>query len=222
MKRAIILLAAVLLIAGIVPLSAEDKEDVTEDKISKTMTVENPYLQFSGYCKIYNDTIYIALTSISSYQAEYLWSDFTLIRQEGFRKVVIYLNNPGGDAFAGTCLTDQIRMLKEAGVLVRMEAYGIVASAAIPVFVSANERIASRNTIFLIHPASLTKWGFFTETLKDLESQSQMIKMLRIRYAKTVAEHSKLTVDEVVEMMSKDTWFSAEQAMEWGMIDELR
>jgi len=218
MKKLTVLLVAIFLAISGVAFGL----DPPKEEISKTMEVANPYLQFSDYCKVHNDTVYISLTSINSYQAEYLWSDFTLIRSEGFANVVIYLNNPGGDAFAGTCLTDQLRILRESGVLITMEAYGIVASAAIPVFMMAHKRIASKNTIFLIHPASLTKWGFFTETLKDLESQSKMIKMLRERYVNVIVDHSSLSAEAVTKMMGKDTWFGAEQAKEWGMVDELR
>ena len=78
-----------------------------------------------------------------------------------------------------------------------------------------------QNTIFLIHPSTITKWGLFSEGLKDLESQATMIKMCRERYAKMVAKYSNLSVEKLIELISEDTWFGTDQALEWGMVDEI-
>jgi len=190
-----------------------------EETIAKSMSISNPYLEFSGACKIDGDRAYITITSIGSYDSVELWRDFKLIKIKGIKEVIIYLNSPGGAAFQGMSITDEMRILKDSGVKITVEGRGLIASAAIPVFLMADHRIATKNTIFLIHPAALSKWGYFTETLNDLQSQAKLITMLQESYAESVSEGSNLSKKKVLEMMKRDHWFTAKEAKEFGFID---
>ena len=193
---------------------------VGEDKIAKSMKIENTGLQFSGFTRINDGTAYISLTSVHSWASESMWYDFKLIGIEGIKKVILYLNNPGGSAFDGFGITDAIRVLKESGVHVSCEASGIVASAAIPILLICDKRVASKHTVFLIHPASIFKM-FSSETLKDIEAQAEMLNLARTKYADIVESRSNLSMKEILEMLDKDSWFDAEKALKWAMIDEI-
>lgn len=190
-------------------------------EISKSMEITNTDLEFSTYTKIHGDKAYITLTSVGSWSAESMWKDFKLIRIKEIKQVVLYLNNPGGSAFDGFGITDQIRLLKNDGITIIAEASGIVASAAIPVFLICNKRIATKNTIFLIHPASIAKL-FSVETLKDIESQAIMFRLSRKKYAEIVVQNSNLLLNKILDLMDKDNWFDVHQAKKWGMVDEIQ
>ncbi len=209
-----------LLIEGVDAVKVEAETE--EDKIHKSMEVHSSELEFSGNCRTYGNKAFLQITSVASYEANCLWSDLKLIRMKGIKEIVIYMNNPGGSAFDGMGMYDQLRLLKNEGVHITAEAYGLIASAAVPVYLVANKRIASRNTTFLIHPSKLWKFGMFEEGLRDLESQSTMLKLCRERYAEAIEENSTLSKKQIIKMMSEDTWFTAEQAKKWGFIDELR
>ena len=198
------------------------KVSTEESQILKSMEVPNEALKLSYYCRINGDIAYLSITSVGSYTTDSLWTDFKIMQLRGIKTLIVYMNNPGGSSFDGAGIYDQLRLLKENGVHITIEGYGIIASAAVPIFLIGDERIASENVTFLVHPASLFKWGMFMETLKDLQSQTKMMEMCRQRYAKIVAKHSKLTKDDVIKMMEEDTWFGAIQAKEWGMVDEIR
>lgn len=188
--------------------------------VQRVMEVGNPALQFSNMTKLHGDTAYITLMDVGPYEAKALWGDMKLIELLGIKKVHIYMNNPGGSAFSGFDMSDRIRILKGKNVHVEIHGSGIIASAAIPMFVSAHKRVVPKNTIFLIHPATLHKW-LASETLKDLDSQREMLNLLRQRYAGIVSDNSNLTGEQVLEMMGKDTWFGADEAKEWGLADEI-
>ena len=191
-----------------------------KDKIARSMEIANPELQFSRSCKIYGDIGYITINSISSYGSEDLWSDFQLIRLKGIKKAVVYLNSPGGEAYQGIAIADEFRLAK-GDIHVTIEGRGLIASAAIPVLLMADKRIVSKNTIFLIHPSKIWKWGSFIEGLDELKSQAKMLEILENRYAQILVDRSNITKEKALEMMSTDTWFLAEQAKEWGMVDEV-
>jgi len=193
-----------------------------KEEIAKSMVISNPYLEFSRACRVNGDQAFITITSISSYDSTELWRDFKLIKIKGIKEVIIYLNSPGGAAFQGMSITDEMRVLKELGIKITVEGRGLIASAAIPVFLMADKRIATKSTIFLIHPAALSKWGFFTETLSDLQSQAKLITMLQESYAESVSAGSNLSKERVLEMMKQDHWFTAQEAKEFGFIDEIQ
>lgn len=193
-----------------------------ENQIIRSMEINNEEPSLSHYCKIKDNIAYVQITSVGSYTTDSLWVDFKVLELRNVKELIVYMNNPGGSSFDGAGIYDQLRLLKEKGIHITTEGYGFVASAAIPIFLIGDKRIASKNMTFLIHPGALFKWGMFTETLKDLQSQTRMMEMARDRYATVVAKHSSLSKDKVLKMMEEDTWFDAEQAKEWGMIDEIR
>ena len=200
-----------------------DKETILELAAMprKTMTVDNPELEFSRYCRTYEGKAYITILSISSYSIDDFWKDFLLLRLKGIKEATIYLNSPGGEAFQGIALTDEIRLAKK-DIKLTVECRGLIASAAIPVLCAADHRIGSKGTFFMLHPAALTKWGFFTEGLKDLRSQTKMIELLNERYALVVAENTSLTKEEVLKLMEEDNWFTAEEALKMGLLHEIK
>ena len=94
------------------------------------------------------------------------------------------------------------------------------ASATVPVFAVCNERLAAPGTIFMVHEASIWKWPG-RETASDIRSQNELMELLRNRYLDTLAQHSKRTFDEWADMERKTTWFSAEQAKSFGLVDKI-
>ena len=192
------------------------------DKIHRTMEVRNHELSLSGSCKVLGKKAYVSLTSISSYDAKDLWSDFKVLSGMDIDEVIIYMSNPGGAAFQGMGITDELRIFKERKIPITVEGRGLIASAAIPVFLMADHRIVSKYTIFMIHPAKLFKWGMFAEGLEDLQSQAKMINLLNSNYAESVAACSNVSKEEVLEMLKKDNWFTAEEAKKLGFVDEIK
>ena len=73
----------------------------------------------------------------------------------------------------------------------------------------------------MIHEASLFK--FISDEKKgDLIAQTKMIELLETRYNDLIAKRSKLTVKELQEKCKETTWFTAQQAKEWGLVDEIK
>ena len=195
--------------------------DVTPE-VSRSMSVDNTDLQLSNKTRIHNNIAYMEMTGVNSWNAKDLWADMKLLETMAVDKVVVFLNNYGGQAVQGCSLSDEFRIFKKSGIPVVMEGRGIIASAAIPIFLSGDVRKASKNTVFMVHPASVFKWGQFTEGLKELQEQADMIKMQTERYAIIVSENSTLSKDDVMELMKKTTWFTAEQAKEMGWLHEIQ
>ena len=71
----------------------------------------------------------------------------------------LFIISPGGDAFSGLALADQIERVERKGFRVTAHASCIIASAAVPAFAVCDKRLAAPGTIFMVHEATLWKYG---------------------------------------------------------------
>lgn len=72
----------------------------------------------------------------------------------------------------------------------------------------------------MVHEAELWKWPG-RETASDISSQNELMHLLRDRYIGKLAMNSKLDKAKWEELEQKTTWFSAEKAKDWGLVDQI-
>lgn len=192
-----------------------------EEQYSKQ---DPPYLKLSPMSAISKDkkTGYIKIFSgLSVSDVTRMWNDLQVFDTYGIKKIKVFLNSPGGDAFAGMALSDLIEGSQKDGVYFEVYSNGIVASAAVPVYAVCDHRIAGTGTIFMVHEAALWKWPG-RETASDIRSQNELMLILRDRYLQYLVRHSGLDLDQWREKEKATTWFDAEKAKDWGLVDEIR
>lgn len=201
------------------PEQAEINED---DIVTKSMAVPNQEGRLSELSFISKDKAFVKIFSeLSVSDVTRLWNDIVVLElNSSIRDVNLYINSPGGDAFSGLALADQIERARRKGFRVTAHASGIVASAAVPVFAVCNVRLAAPGTIFMVHEAELWKWPG-RETASDISSQNDLMSILRDRYIGKLATNSKLAKEKWEQLENKTTWFSAEKAQEWGLVDKI-
>lgn len=165
-----------------------------------------------------NTYLYSGLTVADVVRTE---RDMVKAEAAGFKSMRLFINSPGGSAFAGLALSDIILDARDRGWTVTAYANGIVASAAVPIFAVCSPRIATRGTIFMVHEAAIWKWPG-KETASDIRSQQALMVTLQNQYLSYLVDHSLLTFDQWVEKESATTWFTVVKAMEWGLVDVIR
>lgn len=192
------------------------------DHINRSMEVPNQEGHLSQLSFISKDKAFIKIFSgLSVSDVTRLWNDFVVLEETtDIRYINLFLNSPGGDAFSGLALADQIERARRKGFDITVHASGIIASAAVPVFAVCNRRYAAPGTIFMVHEAALWKWPG-RETASDIRSQNDLMVLLRDRYIGKLVANSGLKKEEWEELEKKTTWFSAEKALEWGLVDKI-
>ena len=200
---------------------AEESEE-DQDIVRKSMTVRNPEGSLSNLSFICKDEAYFKIFSaLTVADVTNMWNDICyLTKMTETRHLNLFINSPGGDAFSGLALADHIERAKKAGFHVVAHASGIVASAAVPVFAVCSERLAASGTIFMVHETSIWKWPG-RETASDIRSQNRLMNLLRDRYITKLVQYSNLTEEEWGELEHKTTWFSAEKALGYGLVDRI-
>ena len=209
----------------VVKVQAADPAKVTvqkqsQDQVNKSMEVPNPEGRLSQLSFISKDKAFVKIFSgLSVADVTRLWNDLVVLENNtNIRDVNLFINSPGGDAFSGLALADQIERARRKGFKITAHASGIIASAAVPVFAVCNIRLAAPGTIFMVHEAALWKWPG-RETASDIRSQNELMHLLRDRYIGKLVDNSKLDKTKWEELEKKTTWFSANKALNWGLVD---
>jgi ATP-dependent protease ClpP protease subunit len=202
--------------------ATEVKVSKPVDRISKSMDVHNDKGHLSALSFLAGGKAFAKIFSgLSVSDVTRLWNDLVVLENNtDIREVHVFINSPGGDAFSGLALADQIERAQKRGFTIIAHASGIIASAAVPVFAVCDERYAAEGTIFMVHEAALWKWPG-RETASDIRSQNELMNLLRERYIKKLVDNSKLTKEQWEAMEQKTTWFSADKAKEYGIVDRI-
>jgi ATP-dependent protease ClpP protease subunit len=193
-----------------------------KSEVHKSMEIPNQEGTLSRMSFICKDEAFIKIFSaLTVGDVSSLWNDISVLEKTtDIRKINLFINSPGGDAFSGLALADQLERAKRKGFHITAHASGIIASAAVPVFAVCNRRLAAPGTIFMVHETSIWKWPG-RETASDIRSQNSLMTLIRDRYIGKLASYSNVSKEEWEELEQKTTWFDADQAKQWGLVDEI-
>jgi len=130
----------------------------------------------------------------------------------------VILNSVGGEVYAGLLIYNTIEDLVRQGLEIIVEARGLAASMACIILQAGSRRIGTRTTRFLIHEVSSWDWGKVTEMEEKVQEVRKVNDMLR----DIIASRSSKSKEEIDRLWTKkDVWYSAEEAKEFGLIDEV-
>lgn len=131
--------------------------------------------------------------------------------------IILEINSEGGEISAGFQLLTAIEN-SETPIIGYVT--GWCMSMAIPVLLACDYRLASEYSSFMIHDISSGTIGKYTEMKHYLENG---MVLSRDNYIKSVVKYSKLTRDELLEIMdrSHDYNFAPEKAIELGIVDSI-
>lgn len=125
----------------------------------------------------------------------------------------VYINSPGGSVFAGSSIYSALRELKDR---VKIHVVGIAASAA-SVVACAGQSDISPTAMLMIHNSSSACRGDYHAMDKESEVLQQVNKAIAAAYtAKT-----GMSEQEALELMDRESWITASQAVEYGLIDAI-
>ena len=133
------------------------------------------------------------------------------------RPISMYINSPGGSFNALTAIYDTMRYIKPD---VQTVCLGQAASAAAVLLAAGakGKRFALPNSRILIHQPA-TEGGYGQSS--DLEIQAREILRIRSLMEQMIAEDTGQPVEKVSKDIERDKYLTAEEALEYGIIDEI-
>jgi ATP-dependent Clp protease protease subunit len=130
--------------------------------------------------------------------------------------VRLYLNSPGGDAYAGLAIYDAMQYVKPD---VQTYCVGMAMSAAAMLLAGGapGKRFVLPNSKVMIHQGS----GGFRGTPSDIQIAAREILSLTRRYAEVIALHARRDVEQVVRDIDRDRFLDPQEAVEYGVADSV-
>jgi ATP-dependent Clp protease protease subunit len=130
------------------------------------------------------------------------------------RDITLYVNSPGGSVDAGFAIYDTMRSLDSDVATVAM---GLAASMGQFLLVAgtAGKRYALRHSQILMHQPL----GQMSGVASDILVHADHVAYLRRLMAERIAFHTGQPEERIVEDFDRDRWFTAAEALEYGMVD---
>jgi ATP-dependent Clp protease, protease subunit len=136
--------------------------------------------------------------------------------QDPEKDISLYINSPGGMAYGGMAIYDVIQHIRPP-VSTTCVGMGMSAAAMILCAGAPGKRFALPNARIMIHQGSAGTRGAPT----DMEIQLREVLATTRRMAEIVAHHTGQPIEKVQRDIDRDYFMSAEEALAYGMIDEV-
>ncbi|HXP99049.1 MAG TPA: ATP-dependent Clp protease proteolytic subunit [Solirubrobacteraceae bacterium] len=173
--------------------------------------------EFDIFSRLLNERIIFLGTPIEDQVANLVVAQLLhLESQDPEKDISIYINSPGGSVYSGLAIYDTMRFVKPdihtmcVGVAMSMGSLLLAGG-------TKGKRAALPNSRILIHQPSA---GFEGQST-DIEIHAREILNVRERLDDIYAENTGLSKEQVRRDMERDRFFTAEQALEYGLIDRV-
>ncbi len=176
------------------------------------------FRRIDPYAKLFEDRIIYLGTPISDDVANAVIAQLLCLQSMNpDQDISIYINSPGGSFTALTAIYDTIQFIKPD---VQTVCIGQAASAAAVLLAAGTKgkRLALPNSRILIHQPA-TEGGYGQSS--DIEIQAREILRIRSLMEQMLADDTGRSIDEVSRDIERDKYLTAEQALEYGIIDEV-
>lgn len=199
---------------------------VLDDVIKSQAGYLNPYIleerqlnvtQLDVFSRLMMDRIIFLGTEINDYTANTLQAQLLYLDSvDSSKDISIYINSPGGSVYAGLGIYDTMQFISSD---VATFCTGLAASMADVLLVAGQEgkRNALTHSRVMIHQPL----GGAQGQASDIEITAREILKLKKELYTIVAEHSHTDFDKVWADSDRDYWMTAQEAKEYGIIDEV-
>jgi ATP-dependent Clp protease, protease subunit len=136
------------------------------------------------------------------------------LNEAGNNDVVINLNSPGGDAFAGIAIYNRLKR-HEGKVTVHVDGWACSVASLFPA--AADETIMGLGSMIMIHQASSFVWG----TKTDMRKEADVLEALEEGIIDIYMTKANVSREELREKVDAETWFSAKKAVEIGFASKV-
>jgi ATP-dependent Clp protease protease subunit len=139
-----------------------------------------------------------------------------VLDSDGDAPIALYINSPGGAVDAGFAIYDTMQALQ---CDVETVALGIAASMGQFLLTAGTpgKRYAAPHAQILMHQPH----GAVRGVARDIEIQARQFEYLRKKMAELTAAHSGQPVERVIADADRDRWFTAPEAVEYGLVDHV-
>jgi ATP-dependent Clp protease protease subunit len=170
------------------------------------------------YSRLLKDRIVMLDTDVNEHSASLLVAQFLFLESQGNEDINFFINSPGGVVTAGMAIYDTMQFIKpDVATVIMGQACSmgsLLATAGAP-----GKRKMLPNARHMIHQPSGGAGGQAT----DMEIQVKEILKMKQNLTQIYVKHNSKgkTYEEFLAAMERDNFMSAQEALEYGLIDEI-
>jgi len=171
------------------------------------------------YAKLFEDRIIFLGVQVDDASADDIMAQLLVLESmDPDRDIVMYINSPGGSFTAMTAIYDTMQYIRPQ---IQTVVLGQAASAAAVILAAGTpgKRLALPNSRVLIHQPAFGEAG--RGQASDIEIQAAEVLRLRTWLEETLSKHSNKTVAEVNNDIERDKILTADEALAYGLIDQV-
>ncbi len=176
------------------------------------------------YSRLLRERIVFVGTPIDDQVANLIVAQLLLLKSEDPDKDIdMFINSPGGSVHAGLAIYDTMQYIQGTGKCrIRTTCYGLAASFGAVLLAGGTKgmRFALPNATILIHQP----WVAGTQggrQVSDIEIEAREMLRVRSRLNEILSKHTGQPLERIQKDTDRDYFMTAEQAKEYGLIDEV-
>lgn len=182
--------------------------------IEKTKNGERAY---DIYSRLLEDRIIFVGSQVETHMVNSIVAQMLFLeKQDPEKEITLYINSPGWEVYSGMAIYDTMQIIK---CPVRTIVTGLAASmgSIFLVWGTKGRRAALRHSRVMIHQPSFgTQW-----TVSDTRIAVEEWVRIKEMTTRIMAERTWQDYEKVFNDMERDKWLSPEEALEYGIIDEI-
>jgi ATP-dependent Clp protease protease subunit len=199
---------------------------MVDDVMNAQAQYMNPYIleerqlnvtQLDVFSRLMMDRVIFLGTEVNDYTANVLQAQLLYLdANDPGKDINVYINSPGGSVYAGLGIYDTMQFISSDVATI---CTGMAASMAAVLLVAGKEgkRSALPHSRVMIHQPL----GGVQGQASDIEIEAREIQKLKKELYTIIAEHSHTDYDKVWADSDRNYWMTAEEAREYGMIDQV-
>lgn len=134
--------------------------------------------------------------------------------QDTTQEITIYINCPGGEVISGLAVYDFISLMRSP---VRTVCTGTAASMGAILFLAGQKREMLPHTRLMIHDPSFSGGSIGGKKSHEIRHELEKLDEVRTALAEIIAEKTGRSIEEIYDVTSDDTFYSAKEAIEFGL-----
>ena len=174
---------------------------------------------FDIYSRLLKERIIFLVGPVDDHTANLVVAQRLFVESENPDKdIYFYINSPGGSVTAGMSIYDTMKFIKPdvqtlcLGQAASMGAFLLSAG-------TKGKRFALPNSRIMIHQPLIS--GGLGGQASDIEIHARELLKLKEKLNKILADHTGKSIEEVARDTDRDNFMSAQEAMEYGLIDKV-
>jgi ATP-dependent Clp protease protease subunit len=172
---------------------------------------------FDIYSRLLKERIVFLGTEVDDQVANLITAQLLFLEAEDPDKNInLYINSPGGSAYAGTAIYDAIQLVRP-DVATICTGTAMSAAAMILCGGAAGKRFALPHTKVMIHQGS----AGFRGSPADIQIQAREVLSVTHQMAEIISVHSGQPFEQVMKDIDRDRFMTPAEAKEYGLIDEI-